>query len=58
MYESLCETGLLTTFQSAIRLENVSKTTWVKAPINVSLKRDMEKKKNFKSSIITVNDLI
>ena len=38
---------LLTTFESAIRLEIVLKTTYVKALINMCLKLDISKKKNF-----------
>ena len=38
---------LLRTYQSAIRLEIVLKITYVKALINMCLKQDISKKKNF-----------
>ena len=44
---SIKNSELLTTLQSAIRLETVLKITNVKAPINICLKRDIAKKKSF-----------
>ena len=39
--------GLLTAFQSAIRLETIFKTSKVKAAINICLECDIAKKKIF-----------
>ena len=51
---SIKNSELLTTLQSAIRLETVLKTTNVKAPTNICLKWDIAKKKSF--LIINNND--